>query len=120
MKVQIQPVASRGHGDDDRDSDHYRDPLPGNRFHFYGELAGIDAPFELVSVTDTLVTAVALPVTLKGTVSRNWPPVAFEAELLNHAVKAEVSDTTRVDTDSVLPLDTENVKLPLDTSRVLE
>jgi hypothetical protein len=50
----------------------------------------------LVSVTDTFVTAVALPVTLKGTVSLNWPPVAFDAELLNHVVYAEVSGTASV------------------------
>jgi len=123
LKVQIQPVTAGGDGDDDRDSDHDRYPLSGNGLHtpnIYGELAAADAPFELVSVTDTLVTAVALPVTLKGTVSLNWPPVAFEAELLNQVVYAEVSETTSVDTDNVLPLETENVKLPLDTSRVLE
>jgi len=36
----------------------------------------------LVSVTATFVTALAFPVTLKGTVSLNWPPVAFDAALL--------------------------------------
>ncbi len=57
----------------------------------------------------------ALPcVTLKGTVSLNWPPVAFDAALLNHAAKADVSGTGIVAWDSVLPLDTVNVKLPLD------
>lgn len=73
-----------------------------------------------VRVTVTLVTAIALPVTVNGTVSLNCPPVAFEAVLLNHAVYADVSATVIWDCDNVLPLDTANVKLPLDTSRVLE
>ena len=71
-------------------------------------------------MTDTFVTAVALPVMLKGTVSRNWPPVAFEAELLNHVVKAEVSGTVTWTNAAGVLLDTVKVKLPLDTSRVLE
>jgi hypothetical protein len=74
-----------------------------------------------VSVTVTFVTAVALPcVTLKGTVSWNWPPVALDALLLNQAVNADSSGTVICACDSVLPLDTVKVKFPLEIPRVLE
>jgi len=51
----------------------------------YCELTAAEVPCPLVSVTLTFVTAEAAPcVTLKGTFSLNWPPVAFDAVLLNH------------------------------------
>lgn len=87
----------------------------------YGELTATDAPFVFVSDTLTFVIADALPwVTLKGTVSLNWPPVALDALLLNHAVKADPSGTVICACDSVLPLATVKLKVPLDISRVLE
>lgn len=52
---------------------------------YYGEVTAAEAPCALVSVTLTFVMAAALPwVTLKGTVSLNWPPVAFDVVLVNH------------------------------------
>ena len=87
----------------------------------YGELTAAEAPFVFVSDTLTFVIADALPwVTLKGTVSLNWPPVALDALLLNHVVNAGPSWTVICACVRVLPLDTVKVKLPLDISRVLE
>jgi len=52
---------------------------------YYCELTAAEVPCPLVSVTLTFVMADALPwVTLKGTVSLNWPPVAFDVVLPNH------------------------------------
>jgi len=72
----------------------------------------------LVSVTLTFVTDVAAPWdTLNGTVSWNTPPVGPDAALLNHVVKADVSGTVMA---AIALPETVKVKLPLDTSRVLE
>ena len=80
--ISIHPNARDRDGYKNHCGDHDHDPTARDgltgRLHLlfqtappYGELTAAEVPFELVSVTPTLVIAVALPVTVKGTVNLN-------------------------------------------------
>lgn len=77
-------------------------------------------PLVFVSVTLTEATSAALPDTVNGTVSMNWPPYWFEAELEYQVENAGPTCTVIVLCESVLPVVGAKVNAPLTISRVVE
>jgi hypothetical protein len=85
------------------------------------EFTADDEPCEFVTVAWTAVTAAPVPwVTAKGTVSLNWPPVAFDVVFEYQVAAAAVTGTVISACEMVFPLLTVKWNKPLENSRVLE